>query len=148
MMTLRYGHTRRRGSTLVEFALLLPVLLAILLGIVEFGWLISRTYMVGNATREGARYGALGRTISETKTRVINSASPVTLAESHITLEYLNTATNTWASWPADGGGRNSVPVDSQLRVKVVVPHISLTRFFPILNNRNIIQYTVMRREL
>lgn len=138
----------RRASTLVEFALIVPILLAIMLGILEFGWLISRTYTVGNATREGARYGALGKTISETKSRVITTSLPVTVTDAQITLEYLNTSTNTWTTWPADSGGKNGVPVDSQLRVKVVTPHASLTRFFPFLNNRNITQYTVMRREL
>jgi Flp pilus assembly protein TadG len=146
--TLIERRTRRRGSTLVEFALLVPVLLVILMGIMEFGWLITRTYAVGNATREGARYGALAKTSTETKTKVINSAYPVTVTDSQITLEYYNTSTSAWTAWPADSGGKNAVPVDSQLRVKVTVPHTPLTRFFPILNNRNIVQYTVMRREL
>lgn len=142
--------TRRRGTTIVEFALIIPVLLAILLGIIEFGWLISRTYTVGNATREGARFGALGKTISETKSRVRGSSASVTIADSEITLQYYNISTSTWQSWPSDNTttSTNGVPVDSQLKVTVATPHSSLTGFFPFLRNRTITQSTVMRREL
>jgi Flp pilus assembly protein TadG len=147
----RPEYSRRRGSTLVEFALLVPVLLAILIGIIEFGWLISRTYTVGNATREGARYGSLGKTIADTKARVRGSSNSVAITDAQITLEYLNTAVSpsTWQAWPADtADGKNGVPVDAQLRVTVSVPHTALTGFFPFLKNRNVTQSTVMRREL
>jgi len=42
---------------LVEFALLLPVLLAIMVGTMEFGRLLFLYVNVNNAVREGARYG-------------------------------------------------------------------------------------------
>ena len=87
-----YKKTRRSGATVVEFALLLPVLLTILLGILEFGWLITKTYTVGNATREGARSAALGKTTAETKARVKESSYNVTLADSDITLQYFTSS--------------------------------------------------------
>ena len=43
------------GQSLVEFALVLPVLLLILLGIVEFGWLFNAQISMTSAAREGAR---------------------------------------------------------------------------------------------
>jgi len=138
---------KRRGQTLIEFALVLPILLLVLLGIIEFGWLISRTYTVGNATREGARYAALGKTSTETKTRVRQNATSVAIVDADIALEYFN---STWQAWPADntGTGKNGVPVDSQIRVTVSTPHSSLTGFFSFLRDRKITQSTVMRREL
>ncbi len=48
----------RRGQGLVEFMLVLPVLLLITLGIVEFGRLFAIYSMVSSASREAARYGA------------------------------------------------------------------------------------------
>ncbi len=48
---------RQRGQTLVEFALILPVLLLILIGIFEFGRIIFLYANLFNAAREGARYG-------------------------------------------------------------------------------------------
>ena len=46
------------GASLVEFALVLPVLLALLLGIISGGITFSRSIAVDNAAREAARYGA------------------------------------------------------------------------------------------
>ncbi|MDV3429335.1 MAG: pilus assembly protein [Bacillota bacterium] len=44
-----------KGQSLVEFALILPVLILIILGIIEFGWLLNGQITLTNAAREGAR---------------------------------------------------------------------------------------------
>ena len=44
-----------RGAVAAEFALLLPVLLTILFGIIEFGMIMYGREVVTNASREGAR---------------------------------------------------------------------------------------------
>jgi Flp pilus assembly protein TadG len=53
------GRTRRRrrthGQSLVEFAVVLPVFLLILSGIIDFGFLLYSRMTVINAAREGAR---------------------------------------------------------------------------------------------
>jgi hypothetical protein len=48
---------RDGGQELLEFALILPLLLLILLGIMEFGLVILSYNTIANAAREGARYG-------------------------------------------------------------------------------------------
>ena len=48
-----------RGANLVEFALVVPLLLLLVLGIVEFGLLFGQSNEVRHAAREGARYGAV-----------------------------------------------------------------------------------------
>lgn len=48
----------RRGAALVEFALVVPVLLLLLLGVIDFGRGWSALGVLSNAAREGARYGA------------------------------------------------------------------------------------------
>jgi Flp pilus assembly protein TadG len=50
-----------RGNSLVEIALVLPVLLVLFLGIVEVAFLLFAHVQVANATREGARTGSLCR---------------------------------------------------------------------------------------
>jgi hypothetical protein len=45
------------GAILVEFAILLPFLLLIMLGIIEFGLLFYNKQVLTNASREGARSG-------------------------------------------------------------------------------------------
>jgi Flp pilus assembly protein TadG len=51
---------RDRGSVAVEFALVLPVLLLILFGIVDFGRALNAQIELTGAAREGARLAALG----------------------------------------------------------------------------------------
>ena len=49
----------QRGAELIEFALVFPLLLLVLLGIVDFGILFQRYEVLTNATREGARIAIL-----------------------------------------------------------------------------------------
>ena len=49
------------GASLVEFALLLPFLLLIVLGIIEFGLLFGQFNEIRHGAREGARYAAVSR---------------------------------------------------------------------------------------
>ncbi len=46
---------RSRGQALVEFALILPVFLLILSGVLDFGFMLYSRMTVINASREGAR---------------------------------------------------------------------------------------------
>jgi Flp pilus assembly protein TadG len=57
----RVGSERLRGeqgAELIEFALTMPLLLLLVLGIIEFGFLFQEYEVVTNASREGARLGA------------------------------------------------------------------------------------------
>src|SRR5258708_18917998 len=49
----------QHAQGLVEFALLLPVLLLLFMGIVDFGWEIFNYSQLENGLREGVRYGAV-----------------------------------------------------------------------------------------
>jgi len=76
------------GAELVEFALVLPILLLVFGGIVDFGLLLQRQQVVTNAAREGARLAVLpGYTSTDVQARVTqfvqqglnnDSAAPVT----------------------------------------------------------------------
>ncbi|MBZ0258666.1 pilus assembly protein, partial [bacterium] len=44
-----------RGSATVEFALVLPILMLLLFGIIEFGRVLSVQHLLNTAAREGAR---------------------------------------------------------------------------------------------
>ena len=56
----RHVPSRRssRGQGLVEFAMLVPVFMLILLGLLEFGMMFDHAMTLTTATREGARNGA------------------------------------------------------------------------------------------
>ncbi|MEO5897245.1 MAG: TadE/TadG family type IV pilus assembly protein [Vicinamibacterales bacterium] len=61
----------QRGAELIEFALVFPLLLLVLLGVVDFGLLFQRYEVLTNATREGARVAILpGYTEADVKGRV------------------------------------------------------------------------------
>ena len=63
-MIFRRGRRRRaRGSTVVEFAVVLPLLMTILFGIIEFGWMFSIRQSLQNAAREGCRLAVLKTTV-------------------------------------------------------------------------------------
>lgn len=48
--------SRRRGATLVEAAMVLPIVLLFLLGILEYGRYVMTLQVLTNAAREGAHY--------------------------------------------------------------------------------------------
>jgi Flp pilus assembly protein TadG len=55
----RSGWRSERGAELIEFALVFPTLLLVMLGIIDFGFLFQRYEVVTNAAREGARVAVL-----------------------------------------------------------------------------------------
>jgi len=59
-----------RGAAAVEFALVLPVLLVILFGIIDFGRLLNAQITTNQAAREGARVVMLGGSGTEVTNRV------------------------------------------------------------------------------
>ena len=56
---LKIAKTSRRGTALVEMALLLPIFFMVTLGIVEFGRAMMVGQLITNAAREGARLGII-----------------------------------------------------------------------------------------
>ncbi|NPV90006.1 MAG: pilus assembly protein [Firmicutes bacterium] len=58
------------GQSMVEMALILPVLLLLLMGVMQFGLVMGSYLLMGNAAREGARLAAVGGTDSEIRARV------------------------------------------------------------------------------
>jgi Flp pilus assembly protein TadG len=61
MATLTSARRRgERGQAIIEMALTLPLLLVIVMGIFDFGFMFQRYEVVTNAAREGARVGVLG----------------------------------------------------------------------------------------
>jgi len=48
-----------RGQSIVEFALVMPILLLLLMGVIEFGWMILNYVQLYNGLREGLRYGSV-----------------------------------------------------------------------------------------
>ena len=75
---MRRWHVRagrgERGQSLVEFVLVLPLLLAIMMAIIDFGRLYQANVSLTNAVRDGARAGAFTGSASEAQNRVAETA--------------------------------------------------------------------------
>lgn len=56
-----------KGQAMVEFALILPILLLIICGIIDFGWMFYNQLSLDNACREGARYSVVNSDIATTQ---------------------------------------------------------------------------------
>jgi Flp pilus assembly protein TadG len=59
MKSFKQRAESERGAELIEFALVFPLLLLLVLGMVDFGFLFQRYEVLTNAAREGARLGVL-----------------------------------------------------------------------------------------
>jgi len=96
---------QRRGAAAVEFAVVAPVFVLLVFGMIEFGRMVMVQQMLTNAAREGARLGVIeGNTSNDVETRVDNY-----LAAANITGATVGVAT-----LPASGsdtGDRISVTV-------------------------------------
>jgi Flp pilus assembly protein TadG len=71
---------RRRsehGAAAVEFALVMPILLLLVCGIIDFGLMINAKTVVANAAREGARNGAISRNETVIRQTVTNSLTGI-----------------------------------------------------------------------
>ncbi len=66
---------KSKGQSLVETALILPVLLLLLTGIIDFGLLFNSYLVVSNASREGARQAAVGKTDAQIRSAAANAAA-------------------------------------------------------------------------
>jgi len=75
--------SRDRGAVAVEFAILLPVLLLLVFGIIDFGRALNAQIALTQAAREGARLDALNQPNLVTRTQAaaagLGSAVTVTL---------------------------------------------------------------------
>ena len=73
------GRLRRdddRGAAAVEFAIVLPVLLLLVVGIIDFGRAFNMQIALTQAAREGVRVLALGGTTSDATARTQDAAFP------------------------------------------------------------------------
>lgn len=154
MKTSQRAGGRRPGQSaqsLTEFALILPLLMLILLGVVDFGRVFYYWTSIANAAREGARYGVThptnitGSTVcgsgkadpSNVLYRVKQEAgTTIQLVDANIAVYYVdstkappfNTTDATACNLPADAAtyqNPNSVRVDVSYDFKAFTPLIS-----------------------
>ena len=124
------------GASAVEFALLLPVLMVILFGIIEFGMALYRQSILTNASREGARLGIVQSvpaiTNAQINAAIDNYLTPAGIPPGNVTRTIV-------------AGGNTGTPVQVTLTLPYtfsVLP--GLTSVAPLIN---ITARTEMRHE-
>ena len=97
-----------RGAAIIEFAIITPILIAMVIGIIEFGWIYSGYITLTGAAREGARLAARGESVGIIDTRTRNHA--ITFTENQ---------GGTIDSVSLSAGYRNSIPQGGSISVTV-----------------------------
>lgn len=55
----------KKGQSIVEMALILPIIMLLFMGIVDFGRIMNSQIQISSASRSGARIAAIGKTDAE-----------------------------------------------------------------------------------
>lgn len=111
---------REDGQAMVEFALILPIFLLILCGIIDFGWLFYNQLSLNNACREGARYAVVHTAENADTQAIIN----------HIE----NTSTTVFANDGVDIKIEYSSPNDPTAGDITVSMEAEISFFTPVLS--------------
>ena len=82
------SHESESGAAAIEFAILLPLLLMLVLGTIEFGRAYNAQITLTNAARDGVRVMAIANDPAGAKTAAKNAAASVstTIPTSDVTL--------------------------------------------------------------
>jgi Flp pilus assembly protein TadG len=101
------GTWGRRGQAAVEFALVLPFLLVMLVGIIEFGRAWNEHQVITDAAREAARKGAI-------YDESVTAADIEQVAEDALTAAGIDpdAATITLDNWDGDANTKITVSID------------------------------------
>ncbi len=91
-MNASKGKKRCRAAAAVEMAVVTPLLLTMLFGIIEYGWVFSVRQALTTAAREGARTAALpGSTDADITDRISDFMTPLGLTTYNVALTHSST---------------------------------------------------------
>jgi len=71
--------SRERGQTLVEFAIVIPLVLLLFMGVFDFGRAIYAYNSVSNAAREGSRTAIVNQNVNDITNRAADQATALGL---------------------------------------------------------------------
>jgi Flp pilus assembly protein TadG len=155
---LRHRSHRGRGQAMVEFALVLPVFLLVLCGILDFGFMLFDRMSLINAVREGARAGSVIADPTQipavVQARVISAATQAGLGLSASNVPGATCVETTSPTTPAPSCtwtlyNANSNPTGAQVGDSVLVTvNYDYQTFFPLLFGRKFTLSTTVQMVL
>lgn len=75
-----------KGQSMVEFALVLPVLILLLFGIIDFGRVFHAYLTIDHASREAARSASVGEDDATVLTVAVSNASSINLSPGQVSI--------------------------------------------------------------
>ncbi len=122
-------HRETRGVALVEFAIVMPVLLLVLIGILEFGRAYNAVATMQNASAEAARWAALHPAASEDDIAAAIRGRVVPLNGAAIEVEASYDDGSAYQPWPETGIPASTPARLVPIRVVVRYPWSAATLF-------------------
>lgn len=121
-----------RGQSLVEFSMLLPVMLIIIFGVIDFGMGIRSYISLTNATREGARFAAVGNPAGSFPSQCNGTTTTTVIGRTCVAVEGLDRSdiTSVTVTYPAGQGPGNSVVVEAHYTYHYITPLGDFIHFF------------------
>ncbi len=118
-MFARHKQDTERGASIVEFALVAPVLLMLLLGIVQVGIVLNQKQGLQAAAREGARTASLASSDAASITQdVLNTMEGISISSPIITI-------TPNVDQPCAGRSGQPVTVNIETTTQLDVPFVS-----------------------
>jgi Flp pilus assembly protein TadG len=122
---------QERGAAILEFVIVSALLIFILFGIMEMGFMFSNSLTVSSAAQQGARAAALRGNSRAVETAVYNAAQTLreprdfSFSSGNTIAEYAPQGTEEWQPWnpdtpPPDG-------TNDQIRITVTYPYTYIT---------------------
>jgi Flp pilus assembly protein TadG len=120
----RAAQVRPRGQALVEFALVIPIFLLVLIGLFDLGRAVLAYTSVTNAAREGARLGIVNQDPNRIKQRAVEQVAIAETADPSVTVAFYDdeTLTSTCSTLTV---GCSMVSVTFQTTYRPITPIIS-----------------------
>lgn len=131
----RSGRRNRRATAAVEFAVVAPVFLLLVFGMIEYGRMVMVQQVITNASREGARVAVLDGSTTASVTSAVTS--------------YLTAGSITGASVTVNPDPPSNAQYGDPVTVTVSIP-FSQVSWLPspmYLGGTTLTSATVMRRE-
>ena len=121
-----------RGQSLIEFALVLPVLTILVLGIIDFGMGLRSYISLTNATREGARFAAVGNVPGAYPTDCDGETNTTVVGRVCVAMEGLDLdeVQEVEVAYPDGAEPGNSVVVSANYHYQYITPLADFVDFF------------------
>jgi len=101
------------GAAIVEFAIILPILMLLVMGIIQFGFIFNGQITLTSAVREGARYAVVGNTDADVVKRVQDSSTALLLSIPTVTID-------------RDVNDGESLTVSANGTVNIIMPFLNI----------------------